>query len=266
MFEISFSSEIFAKIMHFSFGILSLLALYKLSRKFLPVSFSILAVVIFYSNIAVAWQSTTAYVDLARTFFEIMALWGFIEWIKSNERKWLIESSVLLGLAASVKIISLMSFIIFLLLILFQKKDTKLKIKNMLIYSIPLFLVLFPWLIFSFINTQNPIYPFLSESVSINKFSIGFLNPINFISEILNVFIKAADPISPIYLIFIPLILVKYKRFRKSLKIVTLYGLFALAGWYFFEFSGKNIPEIKGGSRYLIPYLPAFSIVISYLI
>ncbi|MFH1187077.1 MAG: glycosyltransferase family 39 protein [Candidatus Levyibacteriota bacterium] len=263
---LAFSSEIFAKLIHFSFGVLTCIVIYKLSRKFLPVTFSIIAVIIFYSNIVVSWQSTTAYIDLARAFFEILALWGFIEWVKSRDKKWLIESGVLIGLAVSVKILSLMSLLIFFILILMQKENMRQKIKNTLLISFPVLVIISPWLILSFINTGNPVYPFLSGLVKINNFNLGFMNPLNFISEILNIFIKAADPISPIYLIFIPLILIKYKSFAKSLKLITIYVFLALLGWYFFEFNGKSIPEIKGGARYLLPYLPAFSILISYLI
>ena len=63
-------NEIFPKLIHFSFGILSLIALYKLSVMFLSIKWSFLACVIFYSNLVVGWQSITAYIDLARTFFE----------------------------------------------------------------------------------------------------------------------------------------------------------------------------------------------------
>ena len=93
---LSFGSETLAKLVHFAFGILSAIALYKLSRNLFSKTYSFLAVLIFYSNLVVAWQSTTAYIDLARTFFEIMALWGFVNWWKKGERKWLIESAVML--------------------------------------------------------------------------------------------------------------------------------------------------------------------------
>jgi len=53
---------------------------YKLSRKFFNPVISWIAVVVFYSNLVVGWESITAYIDLTRTFFEILALWGFINW------------------------------------------------------------------------------------------------------------------------------------------------------------------------------------------
>ena len=82
---IALNGEILAKLIHFCFGILTCVALFKLSRLFFSLKISLIAVVIFYSNLVVGWQSITAYVDLARTFFEIMALWAFAKFVKSKD-------------------------------------------------------------------------------------------------------------------------------------------------------------------------------------
>jgi hypothetical protein len=47
---LAFGNEIFVKLIHFFFGILSLFALYKLSRKFLPINLSLLVLILFYSS------------------------------------------------------------------------------------------------------------------------------------------------------------------------------------------------------------------------
>ncbi len=60
---LALGNEILAKIIHFSFGVLGCLALYKISRKYFNHFYSLLAILIFYSNLVVAWQSTVAYVD-----------------------------------------------------------------------------------------------------------------------------------------------------------------------------------------------------------
>ena len=79
---LAFGDETIAKLIHFSiFKILVLLIIYKISRKFLSRNFSLIATIIFYSNLVVGWESITAYIDLARTFFELMALWGFLNWL-----------------------------------------------------------------------------------------------------------------------------------------------------------------------------------------
>ena len=65
--SLSINGEILAKILHYTFGILTLLVIYKISKKFLNNVFSTLACLIFSSNLVFAWQSTTAYIDLFRT-------------------------------------------------------------------------------------------------------------------------------------------------------------------------------------------------------
>lgn len=234
---LAMSNEIGAKLTHFSFGILSLVALYSLSRKFLSKKFSLLALVLFYSNIVVGWMSITAYVDLVRTFFEIMALWGFVEWQKKKDSKWLIESAVMLGLAISTKLLALGSLVIFIALIIIYVR----KITNVLIYLFFALLIPLPWFVFSFINTGNPIYPFLTNIYPV-KLNFNLINPLNL-----------PDPISPLYVIFLPLSVFFYRRFKQSLKIMSLYSLLAIVAWY--------LTPQTGGGRFILPYLPAFSLV-----
>lgn len=233
---LSFGSEIFAKIIHFSFGILTLVALYKLSRKFLSKTSSFLGVVLFYSNLVVGWMSISAYVDLARTFFEIMALWGFINWIEEKEKKWLIISAVLLGLAISTKLLALGSLLIFAVLIAIFTR----KIADALIYCLYALIIPLPWFIYSFIHTGNPIYPFFTNIYSV-KPNFYLINPLNL-----------SDPISSLYIIFLPIALVFYKKFKVSLRFIVLYSFIAVIIWY--------LTPQTGGGRFILPYLPALSL------
>ncbi len=249
---LSFSNEIAAKLIHFSFGLLALFALYKFSRKFLDIKYSLLAVVVLLGNLVFAWESTTSYVDLAWTFFEIMALWGFVEWYSSKERKWIIESGVMLGLAISTKLIAFSSVPIFIILFLLFQKDKKEAIKNSALFTIISIIVSSPWFIYSYLNTGNPFYP-LFTNLYPTSLSAAFFNPINVFNDLFNVFLRAADPISPIYLIFIPLLVMVYKKFDKNLKIITVFSVLAILSWYF-------IPR-TGGGRFILPYLPIFSLL-----
>ena len=256
-----FGNEILAKLIHFSFGLLSSLALYFLSRKFFDRKLSIIAVIIFYSNLVVGWQSTTAYIDLARTFFEIMALWGFINFLQNKNKKWLVESAVMLGLAISTKLLAFGSLLIFTILICYffakAKKKTSYIITNILVYLCISLLIPLPWFVFSFVHTGNPFYPLFTGIYPVS-FSLGLLNPLTFLKEVLNLLIRSADPISPLYLIFLPLIVIYFRKFPKTLKFIGLYCLFAILVWYF-------TPR-TGGGRFILPYLPAFSILVVWVI
>ncbi|MBI2621722.1 MAG: glycosyltransferase family 39 protein [Candidatus Levybacteria bacterium] len=250
-------SEIIPKLIQWGFGILTSFAIFKLSRKFLDDKLSIVAVLIFYSSMVVAWQSTVAYIDLIRTFFEIMTLWGFVEFCESKNRKWLIESAVMLGLAISTKTIALGAIPIFITLLLIFDKNWKKALSNSLIFVTVSILVSFPWFFFSFLNTGNPFYPVFSGLYPVGL-SWDLLNPINFSRDLFILFFKAADPISPIYIIFLPLIFIYFKKINKELKIISIYSLLALIIWY--------LTPRTGGGRFILPYLPAFSILVAVVI
>ncbi|MEK7450743.1 MAG: glycosyltransferase family 39 protein [Patescibacteria group bacterium] len=244
---LSFGSETLAKLVHFAFGILSAIALYKLSRNLFSKTYSFLAVLIFYSNLVVAWQSTTAYIDLARTFFEIMALWGFVNWWKKGERKWLIESAVMLGLSISVKLLAVESLPIFLILIglctYTYKKSIKYFLINISSYWFMALLIPLPWFIFSFIHTGNPIYPFFSAVYNVGL-NLRFINP----------FIHRSDSISVVYILipaFLPFV---FRKLKREIKIIFLYSFLGFIVWYL-------TPKTDGG-RFMLPYLPAFSLLL----
>ena len=242
---LSFGTEIWAKFVHFSFGILSLIALYKLSRKFLTKTFSLLVLVLFYSNLVVGWMSITSYIDLARTFFEIMALWCFVEWQQNKKSIWLVKSAVMLGLAISTKLLAVGSLLIFCVIIVYCFWILKKRLKNMLVglfvYWFICLLIPLPWFVFSFIHTGNPVYPFFTNVYPI-KLNFDLVNPLNL-----------SDPISPIYLVMLPVAFVLYKKFGLIIKITLLYSLLAIFIWYL-------TPQV-GGGRFILPYLPTFSII-----
>lgn len=258
VFGLSLGSEIFPKLIHYIFGILTIVAIYKLSRHFLNKRYSLIAVIIFYSNLVVGWESITAYIDLGRAFFEILALWAFINWIKEKKKKWLVESSVMLGLAISTKLIALQSLIIFIVLIFYvlyrNKIKTKKIFKNIFLYIFFSLLIPLPWFVFSYLNTGNFVYPFFDDRINTG---IGFQIP-NFsylISDFVNIFSQFSYQISPIYLILLPLALIIFKRFNKNLKIITIYSILTLIILYL-------LPK-AGAERFVLPYLPVFSIICS---
>ena len=272
---LALNGETLAKLIHFSFGLLSLIALYKLSRIFFIPKISLIAVVVFYSNLVVGWQSTTAYVDLARTFFEIMALCGFVNWWKKGEKKWLVESAVMLGLAVSTKLLALGSLIIFTVLLvytLFFKNPPRRShgfadaqpatvrgaaIIKLFVYWVICLLIPLPWFVFSFVNTGNPIYPFFTEIYKVG-FDMELLNPIRFVRDVWGMFIKLSDPISPMYIIFLPLIVILFKKFKPDIKLIAIYSFLAIVVWY--------VTPRTGGGRFILPYLTIFSVLIAAIV
>lgn len=250
---LSLGNEIVAKSVHFSFGIATIFALYKLSRQFLTTKDSILTILIFYSNLVVGWMSMTAYIDLARTFFELMALWGFLKFISTNKPRWLITTGLMLGLEISTKLLGLASVGLYIFLIIFfgyqSRFGTGKIVKQAFLICAAAFFTALPWLLFSYFQTGNPV-------LNNNHFQDdgSFTDPGYLLRRAFAVFLSSADPISPVYFIFLPLTVIYFKR-RSSL--VDLLTVYVLGG-----FCISYIGSLASSGRFFLPFLPGFSLLI----
>lgn len=259
---ISFWGEIAAKVVHFSFGLGTTYVLFRISRLFVSHKISLLVVVLFYSNLVVAWESTTAYVDLGRAFYESLALFAFILWIRKSGRKYIILTGIMMGFAISVKYLALSSFLIFLVIILLLQTKQKLPRRvlglNSLYYIVPALIIPMPWFIFSYMATGNPFYPSFSTDINAISFSLAQLSPVNIINGSWSLLMRSADPITPVYLITIPLVASLYGKAKLEVKALLIFAFLSLSALYF-------LPQI-GGGRFIIPYLPLYSLIIGIIL
>ena len=249
---LTLDTETLAKLAHFSFGILSAVVVYKIAREFLSKEYSFLSALLFYGNLVVGWISISAYIDLSRTFFESLAFLSFLFWAKTKRNYFLVTSGLMLGLAVSSKLLALGSLLVYVPLILTQTEKVGVFLRKSTSF---IFLTLFlslPWFVFSFVHTGSPIYPFLSNTYPIEIERSLFSLPS--VSETLkSTFLFGQDPILPMYLILFPLVLVYFQKFKNLEKILLYYSLGALLVWY--------ITPSSGGGRFILPYLPALSVV-----
>lgn len=259
---LSIGNEVYAKCINLVFGILCLISLYKLSRLYVARKYALFTLLIFYSNLVVGWLSTTAYIDLVRTFYEILALTALSIFYKNKEQKYLILTGVMLGSEICTKLFSFGSLALFCIVIFigqtaFRKEKLFIILKNQILLIFLSIIIPLPWFIYSFYHTHNPFYPlFSSIPLPQNDFSIFTIQAV--IPNLWKLFMKADDPISPIYLVIFPLVLMKVRSFSDELKLIALYCLGGLVVWY-------CIPQF-GGGRYILPYLPAFSLIVAYTI
>lgn len=262
---LSVSNEIMAKFIHFLFGVLSAFALYKISRKYLDHKYALLAVIIFYANLIVGWLSISSYIDLIRTFFEIMAFWAFLEWQETKKNIWLVECALLVGLAISTKLTAIISvFGLAIFIILFTKRQGfKILLKRLITFIFLSFLVPLSYFIYSFINTGNPFYPMFQNSL---KLSFANFDPLNLLITGLKILISSPDPISPIYLISAPLIIFYFGKFKTEIKYICIYFLIAFMAIIFISENFCLNCQTGDKTRFLIPYLAIFSISISFLL
>lgn len=248
-----FRDEILAKLIHWLFGILSAMALFRLLKDYLNNKFSFLGTAISYTLLVVGWQSTTAYVDLTRTFFEILALTYFLRWLE-EKGNWLLKSGLMMGLSLSTKHLGLETLVIFLILIVLFSKE---KLKNFLTFSIISLTVALPWYLLAFIDTGNPFYPLFSgwfETHQIGDWQ-GFFsshNPLSFLVSPWQATFHLDNLLTPIFLILLPLVLIKIWRQDKITKVTALFFFLGYVLWFL------TPPPT---ARYLLPFLPALIFV-----
>lgn len=257
---LSFGGEVFPKLIHYSFGVISTCLLYKVLRLYVKPQMAIIGCTIFYSNLVVGWESTSAYIDLIRTAFEIGAMYCFLLWNKTNNKTWLWHTALLIGFATTTKLLALGTLGIFLFLILYIRfnKDTFISLsKDVIFFSCIALFIPFPWLLFSFLSTGNPVYPFFTSLYPVSH-SFSLVNPMSIVNDILHLLLFSPDPISILYLVFIPLLVYCYKNFSREQKIFALYCLLSIVVWY--------ITPRTGGGRFILPYLPVWSGVIILII
>lgn len=274
---LAFGNENTLKFIHYSFGLLTCLALYKLGRKFFNPLISLIAVVIFYSNLVVGWESTSTYIDLVRAFFEVMALWGVVNWFEKRTEKWLILSALMVGLAITTKLLAIGSLGIFVALLILRGVRGVKGITRVVKYIIVALLVPLPWFIFSYLHTGNPVFPFFTD---LYKVAPEPLSVFGFVEDVWILFTQASDPISLVYVLFIAAAIshqVIKSSFGKAqdkssykvvkgviflnlksyilhpIGVIALYSFLAIIIWYFTPRSG--------GGRFILPYLPAFSLL-----
>lgn len=248
-----------AKFIHFLFGIFTLIVLYRLSRRYLDSKYSILVLILFYSSLVVGWESVTAYVDLARTFFELLVFVLFVNWLDNKKNNLiLIESSVMLGLAVGVKLLSLITIPFYLFAIYIFSKNIKITLK----YLVVCIAVSLPWFVFSFLNTGNPVYPVFSKILD-SSHNLVF-NPFFQINELWRLFYRSSDPVSPIFLIFLPVVLIEYIKLRKTKKTSGIINI--MTGLFLFSIICFVIIPKTGGSRFVLPFLPIWSLLFVLII
>ncbi len=253
--SLAFGSEVFPKLISFSFGVLTMMMTYKFSRLFVSRKLSLLSCVIFYENLVVAWESITAYSDLVLSFFITCSLYCFFLFFNNKNKKCFVLSALFLGIGISTKLIAIDYLVLFLAMLCFllmkDENHAKLSRANILQFLFMSLLIPLPWFLFSYMHTGNPFYPFFTSIYPV--FQNGMTFSIASVWEYFKIFLFASDPVSPLYVIVLPLSFLIYnKHFRKEEKFLFFVILISLVVFY--------ITPRSGGSRFLLQYLPLLSV------
>ncbi|MCP4660523.1 MAG: glycosyltransferase family 39 protein [bacterium] len=222
----------------------------------------------------VVWLGASAYIDMGLTLFVTAAFYGWERWEESGNRRWLGLAGVFVGLAAGAKYVGLVFCAALLGLTVLRALKSR-TLRPVVTLSLAAALTLAPYYLRIVYHTGNPVFPFYASVFGAGEWTIaredvypaavsepgpqgagtgiarrafeGFstllLVPWNGVFN-RGVFHRQS-PISPYYLVLIPLCLplsLAAPRVRRQLLVVGGYGLF----W------ALTFPDV----RYLVPVLP----------
>lgn len=167
-----FNKDFMANFIHMGFGIGTALLIYQYLKNRIGRIAGLLGILVFLSTPIVIRSSTQAYVDLGLTFFATAGILAFIRYRDDGFKdfKWLLVSSLAMGLALGTKYNALIIWFFLTLSITFvYSRDTG-KQWNAVGHGAAFFLisliVFSPWLIKNMILTGNPLYPLFKEGAS----------------------------------------------------------------------------------------------------
>jgi hypothetical protein len=152
------TSEISAGLIIWAFGLLLALSIISFCKDNFSYQIGLLASSALCFTALFINTSTRTLVDIVTTFYAFLGFYAFINYIKNDERKWLILCSLMCGFSASTKHSGLIPFIIlFIMIFITEIRRRKLNgIKNIVLCGVVFFAIPLIWYIKSFINTGNP--------------------------------------------------------------------------------------------------------------
>lgn len=245
------------KFVQFVAGLICCTLIYRLTKRLLHTTIydlqstkllSLTAVNLFYATWLVSWQSSSAYVDLIRTLFELSALYSLV----SFRPKWRnLSAGLFLGLAIGVKWHALGSLALFALIFTPAIIPTALLIAS-------------PWFLIAAHFTGNPLHPLFESfmtATQLAQVSPHFYAPFSVFRRLalspLFLTKPADDFLSPVTGI---IYLISFLGLISSDKIIRKISLFGILGTFLFLLTPPP------STRYFLPYLPALIIVCVYIV
>jgi hypothetical protein len=285
-----FKNDIFPNFIHMGFGIGTALLIYHyLNRHFNRIA-GLLGVLVFVSTPIVLRMSTVAYVDLGLAFFTTVSVLSFIHWRTEGyeEFKWLLISSIAMGLALGTKYNALIAWLFLSSAIVFiYARDTGEQwraIRYGFIFFLVSLFVFSPWLIKNLILTGNPLYPLfkgffhpgmssvasdgsarsivsgdaymgmfrLREMLYGERFWETLLIPIRFFFQGQDYSDRYFDGVlNPILIVLVPFAFMKRSLYNDKL-FFTLFSVFFILAAFFLD-------QLR--IRYILPAIPFLSIL-----
>ena len=265
------SSDALAHLISFLIAALAAGALWACARQNFSPAIAALAAFIFYTIPVIGYEASIAYVDVGVALYAALAWFALTEWRSTRADRWLALSALMAGFAPATKLSG--AFIPALLCfgVLLFAPTGKNRWKYSVGYGVVAGAVIAPWLVKTFLQTGNPVTPYLFDFLSARDWTANAAHSATamfapfglgkdlFAAVLLpwNVTMFSTPfgggNIGPIFLASLPLFLVArpLPALIKS-ALVMLFGYLAMWFW--------AVQEV----RFLIPILPILSLIAAY--
>lgn len=248
------TNEIGAKLIHFGFGLLTVLAVVLISWPKWGIKAALLSSLLVISDLSFGWASATANIDLGRSFFELTGVYLIAKWIEKPTLATIVKAGVVMGLALSTKYLSIASIGVMSVLILWYGNKGQ-KFQSLALFLLGVGAASIVWFVRAFYYTGNPLYPlftsFIDNSYAPNPQSLWqWLQTPMFLSFDASLWDQA---ISPLFVLLLPVSLI-FMRKTKHFTFLSRYALLTFGTWLL-------IPR-TGGTRFLLPYLPIWAMLV----
>jgi len=157
--------DIVAKLIHYLYSLLGGAAIFLLTKRYLSSKVGWWSLALVWSMPMIWVVMGWAYTDLGLLLYELLALFALLNWLGSKERKWLLLSGALSGLAMGVKYTSFVAPLSLALLILYQgireRQRASSLLRSLFLFALLALLVASPWYLRNLYLVGNPFYPFV---------------------------------------------------------------------------------------------------------
>jgi len=165
-------SDVFAKVLHFAFGLGCAAVTYAIARRCGSARAAWLGVFLYLSTPLVFLSFPRAYADLALTFFILLAILAFLLWSQSQEhmarerRRLVLLCATSCGIALGIKLTAgfsglLLALAIVIWTLAFRRREWKGTILDLAILATVAGLIAAPWYVKNWLWFGNPIYPMI---------------------------------------------------------------------------------------------------------
>jgi hypothetical protein len=277
-------SDIVARLMHYGYLLLTLVAIGAFAMRFWERRVALLAVALFVSIPTAVQIASWSYVDLALTFYNVAALYTLLIWLNPQDTHsqpigWLVLAGVFAGASLSIKYTGVVTLLILGAVLLWSLICRRLPPRRLLIGGLTVaglaLVVAAPWYIKNAIVAGNPLYPLIWGGREWNEVATRWLlvpgQAMSFLDLVVipwTLTIVGAQgtvaydsTYSPLFLVLLPLFLVVERRARGLGELM----LAAAVGYLFWIVSGAaayGTFVLRG--RQVLPIFAPLSLLCAY--